>query len=746
MSNDEISVSMLIDNGIRRTIYQDSDSFTPLPLKNSINLDERRIHSWIKDENVKSCYKCGDVFSIMNRKHHCRNCGKIYCSKCSDFFIKIPEKIKTVEKQTNYLDYRTYAEYLNLNESKERVCKKCYDSIFELKELDKMIKLFDLLPLDMKDYKNIACVCKSWNKIGKYYFSGLRELQYKFADHKYTIKETDKLITNKYYFIGHSKWLLQLILITDWETYKSPNKSEILKLLDKSDSNVTCWNLMCTRSCCKTLQIEDIIIVFAQKYTYYPLLKKMIDIWYARIKNPDIDKKIIDFEISCFMHLIVNKLHFYKNYSNICNLMETFLLDIVKREISLMNQLFWLLTQNISNPQSSIYFKAFRTKLVKQLDKDTYKLFQNGYDFTQNLIKMGTKPEETVHNIKHYLHEYRESIQSFYLPIDLNLVFNRIDYNNIKIIDSKTRPIILPCIYDNNKVHNIMLKKEDIRKEEIVMKIIKLMDYFLKKEENMDLYVTTYNILPISHEYGYIEFVPNSTTLYKIREDAKFSIQNWLIENNPNVPIGKIRDKVSKSCALYCIITYLLGIGDRHLDNIMITDKGKLFHIDFGYILGIDPKPISPEIRLTAEMIDAMGGLNSKHYSDFKDYCGKAYNCLRRHSALFYILLLDLSDFSPPLDGHPITRENIKYHIINRFIPGENYDNAIKQIKYKIELNSNTYSETVIDYFHKKYKSSNSSTGSVPLTFDSAYETAKDVSKNIKNNVVSNIKKLWNRF
>ena len=82
---------------------------------------------------------------------------------------------------------------------------------------------------------------------------------------------------------------------------------------------------------------------------------------------------------------------------------------------------------------------------------------------------------------------------------------------------------------------------------------------------------------------------------------------------------------------------------------------------------------------------------------------------------------------------------------INRFIPGENYDNAIKQIKYKIELNSNTYSETVIDYFHKKYKSSNSSS-KTPITFDSAYEVAKDVSKNIKNNLVSNMKKLWNKF
>jgi len=51
---------------------------------------------WAVDKEIKNCYQCVKAFSVSTRKHHCRNCGNIFCATCSDYKLPLPSSKKPV--------------------------------------------------------------------------------------------------------------------------------------------------------------------------------------------------------------------------------------------------------------------------------------------------------------------------------------------------------------------------------------------------------------------------------------------------------------------------------------------------------------------------------------------------------------------------------------------------------------------------------------------------------------------------
>lgn len=46
---------------------------------------------WVPDSDCEQCTACGTAFTIVRRRHHCRNCGRIFCSRCSANSLPLPE-------------------------------------------------------------------------------------------------------------------------------------------------------------------------------------------------------------------------------------------------------------------------------------------------------------------------------------------------------------------------------------------------------------------------------------------------------------------------------------------------------------------------------------------------------------------------------------------------------------------------------------------------------------------------------
>ena len=239
------------------------------------------------------------------------------------------------------------------------------------------------------------------------------------------------------------------------------------------------------------------------------------------------------------------------------------------------------------------------------------------------------------------------------LSLDPRISIVRVDPTLSFCAKSALSPVVLACEVERRdettgglttEMRRYMYKTgDDLRQDQLIIQLISLMDTIFKRY-GLDLRLTPYAVLATSKDDGYIEFVQDSQSLSAVLASHGDNLLDFFRTVNPS-PGGfcgidpRVLDTFSRSCAGYCVITYVLGIGDRHLDNLLLTTDGRLFHVDFGYILGRDPKPFPPPMKLCREMVDGMGGANSPYYKSFVSKCCQAYSILRRHAKLLISLL-----------------------------------------------------------------------------------------------------------
>ena len=245
--------------------------------------------------------------------------------------------------------------------------------------------------------------------------------------------------------------------------------------------------------------------------------------------------------------------------------------------------------------------------------------------------------------------------EEHYLPIDPRIKIKGVFSEDCTVFGSNTKPIKYTfkvtqdskkfIHFDNNNYCKLFFKTgDDLRQDQLILQIITYMDSLLKKEQ-LNYEFTIYKVLATSKKDGFVEFVPNSKTYKDILDDKRYNKQLKFyykeISDNQQIYDEKINSFIN-SLAGYCAVNYILGIGDRHNQNIMFDKKGRLFHIDFGFILGKDPFYYYP-FKITGDMVDCMGGKESDNYKKFKLKCKNAYSILKENTRIivnmFYLMI-----------------------------------------------------------------------------------------------------------
>ncbi|MED6169057.1 hypothetical protein PIB30_017810 [Stylosanthes scabra] len=372
-----------------------------------------------------------------------------------------------------------------------------------------------------------------------------------------------------------------------------------------------------------------------------------------------------DEELECYLLQLVQALRFERSDKS---RLSYFLVQRALRNIELASFLRWYVAVELYDPAYAKRFyctyEILEENMMKMAagvngEEDGFKLWQSLVRQTEltaqlcsitrdvrnvrgNTQKKIEKLRQLLSGLLSELTYFDEPIRS---PLAPGVLITGIVPSESSIFKSALHPLRLTFRTANGGTCKIIFKKgDDIRQDQLVVQMVSLMDRLLKLE-NLDLHLTPYMVLATGQDEGMLEFIP-SRSLAQILSEHR-SIISYLQKFHPDDhgPFGitaTCLETFIKSCAGYSVITYILGIGDRHLDNLLLRDDGRLFHVDFGFILGRDPKPFPPPMKLCKEMVEAMGGAESQYYTRFKSYCCEAYNILRKSSNLilnlFYLM------------------------------------------------------------------------------------------------------------
>ncbi|KAL1916083.1 uncharacterized protein VTP21DRAFT_6087 [Calcarisporiella thermophila] len=224
--------------------------------------------------------------------------------------------------------------------------------------------------------------------------------------------------------------------------------------------------------------------------------------------------------------------------------------------------------------------------------------------------------------------------------------------DEVEIMLSLQRPRKITIIGSDGKNYIFLCKpKDDLRKDARLMEFNSMINKLLKKDPESRkrlLHIRTYAVVPLNEECGLIEWVPNTTglrhVLMKLFRSKNITVSHqeikqileqtqptpqdvflkkllpkfppvlheWFLENFPE-PTSWLASRLAyaTTLAVMSMVGFILGLGDRHGENILFDElSGDIIHVDFNCLFdkGLAfEKPEKVPFRLTHNLVDALG-------------------------------------------------------------------------------------------------------------------------------------------
>jgi hypothetical protein len=659
------------------------------------SLKKKKINRPVNDYTVSNCFCCNLSFGFFNRKHHCRACGRIFCQECSKWYEIIPEAM---------IGYECIENWITPNAA-SRVCLQCKKSIQLYYELENLIFYFEVMGYTVYECLKAATICKMWKEAVCIYLSNCRDIQNQPMTQKLTQKQKTFLLANKDLFLGHSCWNMQLLKL-GFCVYRELHQGEQDIFLGSynEENKSSCYEIMCNKNCNKSFSKYDCLIL---------------------LNSPCFDIKTKEYALECLEYIFM-----WENIAPFLPIEIEVVQNFILKNSDLFSMFFW---ESRINAKKSASIDIFKNRLLAN-----NAAYADTIQETLLFIALLESPYESLYALSQDIVKLKVPFTGPFGIID------RFDHT-ISIKKSATSPMVIHY-YEGSIKKGILYKREDLRKDFLMVNIVKVLysiceetifrigveEPFLppfrpdKEEVCFDYgspYITnrvmqdekyipfrflaTYRVCPVDEKSGFIEIVPKSNTLYSIL--SKGTISNYLYTSNPTKKICTIMSNYSASLAFWTVVTYILGIGDRHMENIMIRTDGVLFHIDYGFIFGddstinssiatINSSTSNGLVRLDEAMIEGLGG--PEMFFPFKEKCSEIFCVLRTQYHFLCACLYRFIFSEPRILDEKINCEFIEGFLKDRLLIGQGDREAKDAFDIVIESSRGTLKNKVSDVIH----------------------------------------------
>lgn len=481
------------------------------------------------------------------------------------------------------------------------------------------------------------------------------------------------------------------------------------------------------------ITIDETLCLWKDVYSLSPFIQEF---------NLSILKSTNDETFSLYLHLFVASMKVNRDKA-----IKEYIIKRCVKSLSLSVKLFWNLAVEVERNDGKdkcVCYSDIASYFMNELKKS-----EKGEEYRKILKRQGNLVEKlvkilgTIRQSRSKIAFKRTLLTSLLndpkndlflfdpvpLPVRPDIFVVGIVPEQCNVFNSQLNPLLLTFMTKTGQLFKCIFKSgDDLRQDSSVMTLFKMMEKILLKG-NIKSNIITYDVRSTGLEHGFVEYI-FSTSFYEILQE-KEGLHERLSRKNektdkctklkktkttPSCENGKSSVKIKNSekqkplnvekmeafitsTATSAVITYLLCVGDRHFDNMLLTVDCEVFHVDFGF-LGREPKPFAPALKLCPEIIDVMGGKHSGYYATFLNHCINVFVCLRKNADIFLDAIQLVSDIGI-LDVNEVLMKKVE----TRFALDKSESAATQLLISAVEEGFENVLPKMMDNFHHTWKS-----------------------------------------